>query len=229
MALGGEWTGATLLALENAPPGWRARFAMFAPLGAPIGFILANGLFLILTLTLTSDQFRDWGWRVPFLLSAPLVWMGLWVRLNLLETAEFAKALMEAQPPRVPLLELMRTHTGQVIAGTFGVVACFSLYYTATAFALGYGTTTLGYSRSSFLVVELGAILFMAAGIVAASWLSDRLYPERVLIFGCAGTILSGILLAPMLGAGSLWIIFIFLAFSLLVMGFVNGPRRVAA
>ncbi|MFC3692594.1 MFS transporter [Chenggangzhangella methanolivorans] len=224
LALGGEWTGATLLALENAPPGWRARFAMFAPLGAPIGFILANGLFLILTLTLTSDQFRDWGWRVPFLLSAPLVWMGLWVRLNLLETAEFAKALMEAQPPRVPLLELMRTHTGQVIAGTFGVVACFSLYYTATAFALGYGTTTLGYSRSSFLVVELGAILFMAAGIVAASWLSDRLYPERVLIFGCAGTILSGILLAPMLGAGSLWIIFIFLAFSLLVMGFVNGP-----
>ncbi|MGU3559346.1 MFS transporter [Methylobacterium radiotolerans] len=224
LALGGEWSGAALLALENAPPGWRARYAMFAPLGAPLGFFVANGLFLVLTLTLSAEQFADWGWRVPFLLSVPLVWLGLWVRTNLGETEEFTAAVKDAQPPRVPFVALMRHHAGQVVAGMFGVVACFSLFWTATAFALGYGTTTLGYSRASFLTVELGAILFMAAAIVVASWLSDRLDPARVLIVGCAGTIASGILLAPMLGSGSLVTIFVFLAFALWVMGFVNGP-----
>ncbi len=118
----------------------------------------------------------------------------------------------------------MRLHAGQVVAGIFGVVACFSLFWTATAFALGYGTTTLGHSRASFLLIELGAILFMAAAIVTASWLSDRVDPTRVLIVGCAGTIVAGILLAPMLGSGSLVTTFVFLAFALWVMGFVNGP-----
>ncbi|MGI4764387.1 MAG: MFS transporter, partial [Janthinobacterium lividum] len=224
LALGGEWTGAALVALENAPPGWRARFAMFAPLGAPIGFSIANGLYLILTLTLTMDQFKDWGWRLPFLASAPLVWVGLWVRFNLLETEEFSAALRREPPARVPLFELLRTQGGQLVAGTFGVVACFSLYYTATAFCLSYGTATLGYSRASFLLVELGAIVFMAIAIVVAGWLSDRIDPARVLILGCVGTIVSGILLGPMLSSGSLLVIFLFLALSLFVMGFVNGP-----
>ncbi|MFK3693275.1 MFS transporter [Agrobacterium tumefaciens] len=224
LALGGEWTGAALLALENAPKGWRARYAMFAPLGAPIGFLLANSLFLGLTLTLSPEQFADWGWRVPFLLSAPLVWMGIWIRFNLVETRDFHAAIAKSKPSRVPLLDIFRLHMDQVISGAFGVVACFSLYYVVTAFALGYGTSELGYTRSSFLMVELGAILFMAAGIVVASWLSDRIDPERILIFGCIGTIISGVVLAPMLGSGSLLVIFIYLAFSLWVMGFVNGP-----
>ena len=224
LALGGEWTGAALLALENAPKGWRARYAMFAPLGAPIGFVLANSLFLLLTITLSPEQFTDWGWRVPFLLSAPLVWMGIWIRFNLVETRDFHAALAKSKPSRVPLLDIFRLHMDQVISGVFGVVACFSLYYVVTAFALGYGTSQLGYTRSSFLMVELGAILFMAAGIVVASWLSDRIDPERILIFGCVGTIISGVVLAPMLGSGSLVVIFVYLAFSLWVMGFVNGP-----
>lgn len=224
LALGGEWTGATLLALENAPSGWRARYAMFAPLGAPLGFIIANGLFLLLTLVLDPGQFRDWGWRVPFLASLPLVWIGLWVRINLVETREFAEALAQAPPPRVPLLELLGGYPFQVIIGTFGVVACFSLYYTATAFALGYGTTTLGYTRSTFLLAELGAILFMAGSIIVASWLADRFNPESILSVGCVGTVLAGIVLSPMLGSGSLAMVFGFLAFALFVMGFVNGP-----
>jgi signal transduction histidine kinase len=224
LALGGEWTGAVLLALENAPVGWKARFAMFAPLGAPIGFLLANGLFLALTISLTTEQFSDWGWRVPFLASAPLVAMGLWVRFNLVETPEFAAAIAEAKPARVPLVEVAKEHFTQVVIGSLGVVACFSLYYVVTAFALGYGTSTLGLSRSNFLILELGAIVFMAISIVTACWLADRMDPERVLIIGCVGTIVSSIVLAPMLGSGSMLIIFIYLCFSLFVMGFVNGP-----
>ena len=128
---------------------------MFAPLGAPTGFILANGLHLILMVSLTSEQFHDWGWRIPFIASAPLIWLGLWARLSLLEPREFAAALLADRPHRVPLLELLRTQTGRVLAGTFGVVACFSLYYTATAFTLGYGTAVLGYDKSTILMVEL--------------------------------------------------------------------------
>lgn len=222
--LGGEWGGAALLAVENAPPGWRARFGMFPQLGAPVGFMAANGLFLVLGLLLTPAQFQSWGWRLPFLASALLVGVGLWVRLRLTETPAFAAAIAEAPPPRVPLAELARDYPRETVGGTFAVVACYAIFYLATAFALGYGTTTLGYSRETFLGVQLGAILFMAIGIVAAGWLSDRFDPRRVLMGGCIGTIGGGLLLAPLMGSGSLALVFLFLAIALLLMGFVYGP-----
>jgi metabolite-proton symporter len=222
--LGGEWGGAALLAVENAPPGWRGRFGMVPQLGAPVGFIAANGLFLILALTLSPDQFRDWGWRLPFLASILLVGVGLWVRLQLTETAAFTEAMAHEAPPRVPLAELFRAHAGVTIAGTFAVVACFAIYYLATAFALGYGTTALGYTRQAFLQVQLVAILFMAVGILASGWLSDRFDPRRVLIGGCVGGVIAGFLLAPLLGSGHIGGVLLFLSIALLVMGFVYGP-----
>lgn len=223
--LGGEWGGAALLAVENAPPGWRARFGMFPQLGAPAGFIAANGLFLLLGLWLTPAQFHDWGWRIPFAISALLVAVGLWIRLTLVETPEFAAALAEAPPPSVPLAELLRRHPAILLRGTLGAVACFALYYIATAFALSYGTKTLGYEIRQVLGVQLGAILFMALGIVAAAWLADRQYDERrVLAGGCVAAIAAGFLMAPLMGHGSLLGMFVFLASSLLVMGFVYGP-----
>ncbi len=222
--LGGEWGGASLLAVENAPPGWRARFGMFPQLGAPVGFIAANGLFLLLGLMLTPAQFQEWGWRLPFLASVLLVSLGLWVRLKLTETPAFAAALAEAPPPRVPLAEVLRKFPRQTIGGTFAVVVCFAIFYLATAFALGYGTTNLGYARSAFLEVQLGAIVFLGVGIVAAGYLADRFAARRVLMTGCAGTIVAGFLLAPMMGSGSLALIFLFLALVLLMMGFTYGP-----
>jgi MFS family permease len=222
--LGGEWGGAALLAVENAPEGWRGRFGMFPQLGAPVGFIAANGLFLVLGLALTPDQFIAWGWRLPFVVSVLLVALGLWVRLKLTETPAFAAALEEAPPPAVPLAELLRTYTRETIGGTFAVVACFAIFYLATAFALGYGTTTLGYPRATFLEAQLGAILFLAAGILAAGYLSDRLNPRIVLMTGCAGTVVAGFLLGPMMGSGSLFVIFLFMALALALMGFAYGP-----
>jgi len=223
--LGGEWGGAALLAVEHAPPGKRARYGMFPQLGAPVGFIAANGLFLILGALLTPAQFHDWGWRVPFILSAALVVVGLWIRLRLAETPEFAASLAEAPPPKVPLGELLSRHFGALAVGTIGAVACFALYYVATAFMLGYGTKTLGYSMKAFLGIQLGAILFMAIGIYAAAWLSDRRYDERrVLMAGCVGTMLAGLLMAPLMNSGSLLAVFLFLALSLTLMGFVYGP-----
>ncbi len=224
LGLGGEWSGAALLATENAPPGWSGRFGSVPQFGAPIGFIAANGFFLVLGAMLTPAQFLAWGWRLPFLASAILVALGLWVRLKLVETPAFRAALEEAPPAAVPLSEVMRGHLGLTVAGTFGVIACFAIYYLSTAFALGYGTTKLGYDRQSFLAVQLGAILFLAAGIGLAGWASDRFRPSTVMLWGCVGAIVSGVALAPLLGGGSLGKVFLFLALALLTMGFVYGP-----
>jgi MFS family permease len=221
--LGGEWGGAALLAVENAPEGWRGRFGTAPQMGAPIGFIAANGLFLILGVALTPEQFRDWGWRLPFLASAILVGLGLWVRLKVSETPAFKRVLAEGPPPSVPLGEMAREHLGAVARGTLAVVACFAIFYIATAFALGYGTTKLGHAKQAFLGVQLIAILFMAAGIALAGWWSDRSSPRAVLMWGCAGTVVAGILLAPLM-AGPLLLAGVFLAFALFVMGFVYGP-----
>jgi metabolite-proton symporter len=224
LGLGGEWGGAALLAVENAPPGWKARFGMFPQLGAPVGFIAANGLFLLLGLVLTPDQFQAWGWRLPFLGSAVLVAVGLWVRLKLTETPDFAAAIAHEAPPAVPLGELLRDHWKATLCGTLAAVCCFAVYYLMTAFALGYGVTTLGYSRTAMLSVQLGAILLMAVGIVAAGYWSDAANPRRVLMAGCAMTVAVGVLLPVMMGAGALLPLFAFLALGLLVMGFVYGP-----
>ncbi|PXA92193.1 MFS transporter [Caulobacter sp. D4A] len=222
--LGGEWGGAALLAVENAPPGWKARFGMFPQLGAPVGFIAANGLFLILGLLLSPEQFEAWGWRLPFLASAVLVGLGLWVRLKLTETPAFAAALAHEPPPAVPLAELLKRHWKETLGGTFAVVCCFALFYLSTAFALGYGAKTLGYDRQLFLGVQLFAILFMAGGIVVSGYWSDASSSRRVLMAGCAMTVAAGALLPVMMGAGSLALICAFLSLALFAMGFVYGP-----
>jgi MFS family permease len=223
--LGGEWGGAALLAVEHAPPGWRARFGMFPQLGAPAGFLAANGFFLLLGLWLTPEQFQSWGWRVPFAVSALLVAVGLWIRLKLAETPAFAAARAEAEPPRIPLATLFSTQLGPLIGGTLGAIACFVLYYLATAFALGYGVKTLGFTMQQMLSVQLGAILLMAVGICLAAWAADKHWDERrVLLGGTIGAILLGFLIQPLMGSGSLWQLFLFLALALFVMGFTYGP-----
>lgn len=224
LGLGGEWGGAALLAVENAPPGWKARYGMFPQLGAPVGFIAANGLFLLLGLALPKEAFLEWGWRIPFLASALLVAVGLWVRLKLTETPAFREALAREKPPMVPLGELFSRHWRATLGGTFGVVACFCIYYIATAFALGYGTTTLAIARETFLQVQLVAILFMAGGIVVAGVWSDATSPRLVLLVGCALSVGAGFLMAPMMAGADLLLVGAFLSLLLLLMGFVYGP-----
>jgi predicted MFS family arabinose efflux permease len=222
--LGGEWGGAALLAVENAPPGWQSRFGMFPQLGAPVGFIAANGLFLLLGLWLSDADFAAWGWRIPFLVSAVLVGLGLWVRLKIGETPAFSEALERDAPVGVPIGELLRGHFVATLAGTFAVVACFAIFYLATSFALAHGTTTLGYPKEEFLLIQLAAILFMAGGIIFAGYASDASSAQRVLRWGCGATMLVGLLFGPALASDSWLTIFAGLAASLFVMGLVYGP-----
>ncbi|MBS0299198.1 MAG: MFS transporter [Proteobacteria bacterium] len=224
LGLGGEWGGAALLAVENAPQGWRARFGMVPQLGAPVGFLAANGLFLLLGMGLSEADFAAWGWRIPFLASAILVGLGLWVRLKINETPEFAQALAKEPPIPVPIGELIRKHALATFAGTFAVVACFAIFYLSTAFALAHGTTALGYDRETFLSVQLAATLFLVLGIIASGVYSDASSSAQVLTWGCVATIGVGIMFGPLLGSGSLWLVWVSLSLALFVMGFVYGP-----
>jgi MFS family permease len=222
--LGGEWGGASLLAVENAPRGWEARFGAAPQLGAPLGFLVANGLFLILSLTLPASAFAAWGWRIPFLASSALVVLGLWVRLKVGETAAFRAALEHAPPPRVPVGSLLRHHLGAVLAGIAGVVACFAIFYLATAFTLNFATTKLGYPMQRFLAVQLIANFALAAGIVVAGYWADRASPARVLGTGAALTVLVGLGFGSGLASGSLAVVLVTLIVALFVMGLAYGP-----
>src|ERR1700692_4569982 len=128
IGLGGEWGGAILLAVENAPPNKRALYCMFAQLGAPIGFLLSGGTFLLLSHWLTDKQFFAFGWRLPFLASSALVLLGLYVRLTITETPVFQHALNRAERVKVPILAVFRNHTKALAAGILISLATFVLF-----------------------------------------------------------------------------------------------------
>ena len=222
--LGGEWGGASLLAVEYAPKGWEARFGSAPQFGAPVGFLAANGLFLLLGLFLTDADFKAWGWRIPFVASSVLVGLGLWVRLRIAETPAFREALSHKAPPAVPVAVLFKRHLGAVLAGTAGAIACFAIFYLSTAYALAQGTTALGYSRETFLAVQLGANCFFALGILLAVIRADQTSPRAVMLLGGAMTVVLGAVFGAGLTSGSLPVIFVTLSAALIVMGFVYGP-----
>ncbi|NBC35882.1 MFS transporter [Novosphingobium sp. FSY-8] len=223
--LGGEWGGAALLAVENAPKGWEMRFGSAPQLGAPVGFLAANGLFLALGLSMPDADFKAWGWRVPFLLSVVLVGVGLWVRVKITETAAFAKErAAHHAPPAVPFGELVRNHLPALVWGSAGVVACFALFYLSTAFALAQGTGVLKYARTGFLTAQLAANVFLAAGIIMAAIWSDRYGAHRVLAWGAGAGAVIGMVFWFGLASGSLWVVFATLSAALFAMGMAYGP-----
>ncbi|MGC5702202.1 MHS family MFS transporter [Pseudomonas sp. NFXW11] len=220
LGLGGEWGGAALLATENAPEGKRAWFGMFPQLGPSIGFLAANGLFL----GLDDQQFRSWGWRIPFLLSAALVMVGLYVRLKLHETPVFANAVARQERVKMPLVELFSQYWLPVLLGAASMVVCYALFYISTVFSLSYGVATLGYSRETFLGLLCFAVLFMAAATPLAAWASDRFGRKPVLLGGGVLAILSGFTMEPLLTQGSTAGVALFLCIELFLMGVTFAP-----
>lgn len=224
LGLGGEWGGAVLLATENAPPGKRAWYGMFPQLGAPIGFILSGGLFLVLSNTLTDAQFFRYGWRIPFLSSTLLIAVGLYVRLKINETPEFEDVLKNNKRVRIPTFSVAVHHTRALILGVLIALATFTLFYLSTVFAQSWGTTSLGYSRPEFLRLQLISILFFAATIPISAVLADKLGRRSVLIAVTIAIALSGFLMAPMLRAGSPTLVLAYLSIALGLMGMTYGP-----
>jgi metabolite-proton symporter len=222
IGLGGEWGGAVLLAVENAPPGKRALYGMFPQLGAPIGFLLSGGIFLLLSRWLTDKQFFSFGWRLPFLASAVLVLLGLYVRLTITETPVFQASVQRAEQVGVPMFTVLRRHTRALMAGILVCLATFVLFYLMTVFALSWGTTALHYSRGSFLLIQLFGILFFALTIPISALLAER--GRRPVMLGVTALIaLFGLVLAPLFSAGTTGAVFM-MCLGLALMGLTYGP-----
>lgn len=226
IGLGGEWGGAALLATENAPAHKRGLFGTFPQLGAPIGFFLANGLFLLLSGVMDDETFLSWGWRVPFLVSAALVVVGLWVRLSLHETPAFSKVVAANQRAKVPFTQVFRYDFKALVLGTFIMLATYVLFYLMTVFSLSYGTSEggLGYDRSHFLVLLLIGVVFFGLTTPLAGWLADRFGRRPVLITATLAIIAFGLLLGPWFGIGSEVSSLSFLVVGLGLMGLTFGP-----
>jgi len=223
VGLGGEWGGAALLATENAPHGQRAWFGMFPQLGPPIGFLMANGLFLLLMLGLGEQSFVAWAWRVPFLLSAALVAIGLYVRVTVDETPAFRALVERRQRVDVPLAETIRDHWRPLIQGSLAIVVCYALFYVSTVFALGYGVTTLHIARTDFLAMLCVAALFMAAATPLSAALADRFGRRPVLLAAAIVAAAVGLAMPTLLEGGTIGVL-AFLSLALAAMGLTFAP-----
>lgn len=224
LGLGGEWSGAVLLATENAPEGKRAWYGMFPQLGAPIGFILATGSFLLLSAAIPEQAFMQWGWRIPFIASAVLVIVGLYIRLKLHETPAFQKVLDKQKEVNIPFKEVVTKHTGKLILGTIAAICTFVVFYLTTVFALNWGTTKLGYARGEFLELQLFATLCFAAFIPLSAIFAEKFGRKATSIGVCIAAAIFGLFFSSMLESGNTLIVFLFLCTGLSIMGLTYGP-----
>jgi len=221
--LGGEWGGAVLLATENAPPGKRDWYGMFPQLGAPIGFLFSGSIFLLLSKYLDATNFLIWGWRVPFLASSALVIMGLYVRLNITETPAFLEASSRRRHVAVPMINLLRNHLRTVILGTFAAVATFVIFYILIVFSLSWGTTHLGYSRETFLIIQLIGVLFFALSIPCTAWISSRIGRRNMLLLATLAIFFFGLFFDRLFSAGTQGVVAT-LVIGFLLMGVTYAP-----
>jgi metabolite-proton symporter len=223
VGLGGEWGGAALIATENAPDGRRAWFGMFPQLGPPIGFFIATGLFLALLIGFGEAAFVDWAWRVPFLASAILVAIGLYVRVALEETPAFKAAMARDKRIAVPLAAVLRDHLAPLIQGSLAIVVCYALFYIATVYMLGYGVRSLGLSRVSLLEMLCVAILFMAVATPVSAALADRVGRRPVLLISAVAAAAVGLAMPALLAQGPGGVL-AFLSLALGAMGLTFAP-----
>lgn len=228
LGLGGEWGGAVLLATENAPRGKRAWYGMFPQLGAPLGFVCSTGTFLLLAHWLDDDAFLSWGWRIPFIASAALVLVGLYVRLKLTETPAFRRAIENDERVRVPMLAVFANHGGTLVLATFAATATFVVFYLMTVFSLSWGTTALGFDREEFLVLQMVGVLFFALTIPVSAVLADRRGRLAVLIAATVAIIVFGLFFEPLFSSASRVDALVFLSVGLALMGLTYGPLGTA-
>lgn len=224
LGLGGEWGGAVLLATENAPAHKKAWYGMFPQLGAPIGFLISSGTFFILSRTMSENDFISYGWRIPFIASAILVWLGLYVRLKISETPEFVKIINNNERSKVPVADVFVKHTKAITLGTLATITTFLLFYLMTVFTLSWGTSALHYPKSNFLIIQMISMLFFGLGIPLSAILADKYGRNKMLIIATICIMAFGLVFAPLFSTGSLVITAAFLSLGMFLMGLTYGP-----
>ena len=222
IGLGGEWGGAVLLAVENAPPRKRALYGMFPQLGAPLGFMLSGLSFLILSHALSTKQFLSFGWRIPFLASSVLVLLGLYVRLTITETPIFREAVQHAGPVKVPMADVLRHYPREVFAGILLFLATFVLFYLMIVFTPSWAKV-LHYPNTRILSLQLIATVFFAAATPVSVWLAGY-GRRRGMIIANVAIGLFGFAFAPLFTSGVRGV-FLMMIIGLTLMGLVYGAQ----
>ena len=228
LGLGGEWGGAVLLAIENAPQGKKAWYGMFPQLGAPIGLLFSTGIFFILERVMKNQQFLDFGWRIPFIASALLVFVGLYVRLKITETPDFVNIIEKNERVKVPVKDVFVKYPKALILGTLASVTTFLLFYLMNVFTLSWGTSALHYSKASFLVAQMISVLFFGICIPISSIIADRYGRANMLIIATALIFLFGLIFSPLFSNGNWVSTTIFLSLGMALMGLTYGPLGTA-
>ena len=236
IGLGGEWSGAALVATENAPEDKRALYGSFPELGAPIGFFLSNGTYFLLETFNDNDAMLAWGWRVPFLLSSILVIVGLVVRVQMEETPIFRMAQEQKKVVKSPLTEVFKKSWKEVIQATFLVAVTYTLFYTLATWSLAWGTKTveqgggnLGFTNQEYLLMLMIAVCVFAAFIVISCVNADKFGRKRVIIISSccliAFALLFPFLLDPaVVGQRNFATNLLFLCIGFALMGTAFGP-----
>ena len=225
IGLGGEWSGAVLVATENAPADKRALYGAFPEVGAPIGFFICNGLFYVLEKMLTPAQMMSFGWRVPFWASSVLVVIGLYVRHRLQETPLFKLAQERDNTTRSPLKVVFKENWREILKGTFLMGATYAMFFTLTTWSLSFATTALGFSHSEFLLLLMAAIVEFAVLIMATSVLADKVGRKKVLMTASVALVVFSLVFPYFLeGQHNMVGMLLFLGLGFVVMGTLYGP-----
>lgn len=225
IGLGGEWSGAVLVATENAPADKRALYGAFPEVGAPIGFFICNGLFYVLEKMLTPAQMMSFGWRVPFWASSVLVVIGLYVRHRLQETPLFKLAQERDNTTRSPLKVVFKENWREILKGTFLMGATYAMFFTLTTWSLSFTTTALGFSHSEFLLLLMAAIVEFAVLIMTTSVLADKVGRKKVLMTASVALVVFSLVFPYFLeGQHNMVGMLLFLGLGFVVMGTLYGP-----
>jgi metabolite-proton symporter len=182
--LGGEWGGAVLMAVEHAPKNKRGFYGSWPQMGVPAGLLLANGVFFFIDGRLSDEDMLAWGWRVPFLLSSILVFVGLFIRLRLAESPAFAKVKETGKAAKMPLIEVLVHHPKSILLAMGARLAENGFFYILTVFVLTYGTGQLKVSRDTVLTGVLIASTFHLFALPLFGMLSDRIGRRPVYMMG---------------------------------------------
>jgi metabolite-proton symporter len=224
VGLGGEWGGAVLLAIENAPPHKRAWYGMFPQLGAPIGLVLSGGTFLLLTNSMSAQDFLEYGWRIPFIASSLLVLVGFYIRLKITETAAFETAKQDQEEVKLPFVTLLKSYRKELLFGTFAAVTTFVVFYLMTVFMLNWNTKELHFSNKEALLMQLFSVLFFAGFIPVSAVIADKIGRRKMLIYASVAIAIFGFFFSFFINSGSTILLTFFLCLGMALMGFTYGP-----
>jgi len=202
--VGGEWGGAALMAVENAPPNRRGFYGSWPQVGVPLGLVCGTGAFLILDLTLTEEQFLSWGWRVPFLASAALIAVGMWIRLTVAESPVFRESMETKSAARMPVVEAFRTYPKEILLAAGSFLATNATFYVGSVWLVSYATTTLGYDRTEILAANTALSASDIPMILLLGLLSDYVGRRRMFLAGMGLLAVFGIPYFLLVGTGNL-------------------------